>query len=115
MMKKIPRLSVLGAAAYLALAAMSGIAQDPSLEKRGANTKQGPDPNALGYDETPMLPGPPYRVHDRNRPHPRVVNTSPRPGDPPSDAIVLFNGKDLSHWTAARRGNVNNVTGVAEP
>ena len=47
-MKKIPKLSVLGAAAYLALAAMSGIAQDLSWEKQGANTKQGPDPNALG-------------------------------------------------------------------
>jgi len=97
-MKIIPGLSVLGAAVYLALAAMSGIAQDPSREKQGTNTKKGPDPNALGYEDTPMLPGLTYRVHDSKRPHPRVVSTPSRLGDPPSDAMVLFNGKDLSHW-----------------
>jgi hypothetical protein len=68
------------------------------------------DPHALGYDNTPMLPGLPYRVHDINRPHPRIVETPPRPGDPPSDAIVLFNGKDLSQWNAGRRRN-----SIAEP
>jgi len=54
--------------------------------------------------ETPMLPGQPWRVHDPKRPVPRVVT----PGEPfshgappPSDAIVLFDGKDLSKW----RGN----------
>jgi hypothetical protein len=54
----------------------------------------------LGFDDTPMLPGQPYHVHDYKRPHPQVVTPSPRPGGPPSDAIVLFDGKDLSKWTA---------------
>lgn len=58
-----------------------------------------PKPNHdLGFDETPMLPGLPYHVHDYKRPHPPVVTPSDRPGGPPSDAIVLFDGKDLSKW-----------------
>jgi hypothetical protein len=32
-----------------------------------------------------------------------------RPGDPPSDAIMLFNGKDLSQWMVAKRGNANTA------
>ncbi len=53
----------------------------------------------LGYDDTPMLPGLPYRVHDIKRPHPRVVAPGAHPGGAPSDALVLFDGSDLSHWT----------------
>jgi hypothetical protein len=56
----------------------------------------------LGYTDTPMLPGLPYRVHDPSRPHPPVVTPSSLPGGAPSDAIVLFDGKDLSKWTAAK-------------
>jgi hypothetical protein len=54
----------------------------------------------LGFEDTPMLPGLPYHVHDDRRPHPALVTPSDVPGGPPSDAIVLFNGKDLSAWTA---------------
>jgi 3-keto-disaccharide hydrolase len=59
--------------------------------------------NDLGYTDTPMLPGLPYRVHDPARPHPAVVTPSALPGGAPSDALVLFDGKDLSHWTTARQ------------
>jgi hypothetical protein len=52
----------------------------------------------LGYTDTPMLPGFPYHVHDPVRPHPRIVTPAPQSGGAPSDAIVLFDGKDLSHW-----------------
>jgi len=57
----------------------------------------------LGYDDTPMLPGQPWRVHDSTRPQPRVVTpgtagTARKPGTPPSDAVVLFDGTDLSRW-----------------
>ncbi len=52
----------------------------------------------LGYTDTPMLPGLPYHVHDPARPHPPVVT----PGPVPSDAIVLFDGKDLSKWTFSK-------------
>ena len=32
-------------------------------------------------------------------PQPRVVTPGKMPGDPPSDAVVLFDGKDMSQWT----------------
>ena len=60
----------------------------------------------LGFDDTPMLPGLPYHVHDYNRPHPPVVTPSDRPGGAPSDAVVLFDGKDLSKW----RGQRSSIT-----
>ena len=53
------------------------------------------------YDDTPMLPGGKWRVHDGDRPQPRVVDpgsTPDAPGRPPSDAVVLFDGTDLSGW-----------------
>ncbi|MFH1568060.1 MAG: DUF1080 domain-containing protein [Gemmatimonadota bacterium] len=57
----------------------------------------------LGYDDTPMLPGQRWRVHDSTRPQPRVVtpgtaSTARQPGLPPSDAAILFDGADLSKW-----------------
>jgi hypothetical protein len=46
-----------------------------------------------------------YKMHDWNRPRPPVVDpgtasTQDMPGRPPSDATVLFDGKDLSQWCA---------------
>lgn len=54
-----------------------------------------------GYNDTPMLPWCGYRVHDPDRPAPKRINPGPAPersAPPPSDAIVLFDGKDLSRW-----------------
>jgi len=56
-----------------------------------------------GYKDTPMLPGGKWHVHDSDRPHPPVVtpgtsSTPDTPGKAPSDAIVLFDGTDLSRW-----------------
>jgi hypothetical protein len=57
----------------------------------------------VGYTDTPMLPGLPYHVHDPARPHPVVVTPAAQLGGAPSDATVLFDGKDLSQWTPARQ------------
>ncbi|MCX6620273.1 MAG: DUF1080 domain-containing protein, partial [Acidobacteria bacterium] len=58
----------------------------------------------IGYSDTPVLPGQKWKVHDIDRPRPRMVTPGVKPGDPPSDAIVLFNGKDLSHWMSRKKG-----------
>ncbi|NLH73311.1 MAG: DUF1080 domain-containing protein [Verrucomicrobia bacterium] len=51
------------------------------------------------------LAQPGFLGHDRTRPLPPVVNpgypsTPDKPGKAPSDAIVLFDGTDLSQWVA---------------
>lgn len=58
--------------------------------------------NAQGYNDTPMLPGGHWRVHDSRRPQPTIVT----PGEmttsgimsAPSDATILFDGKGLGKW-----------------
>ena len=52
----------------------------------------------LGFTDTPILPHQKWHVHDPARPYPRVVTPGAAPGLPPSDAAVLFDGKDLSKW-----------------
>ena len=85
------RLMLAIAAATLPLLFTQISAQTP---KKGEN-------HDLGFKDTPMLPGLPYHVHDSDRPHPKVVTPAAEPGGPPSDAIVLFDGHDLSHWESA--------------
>lgn len=62
--------------------------------------------DGLGYTDTPRLPGSPWRVHDRQRPQPTSVEPGSKPGDPPADALVLFDGGDLSQWEG---GDVKGV------
>jgi len=67
---------------------------------------RGPNGEVWGYSDTAFNPGSRWRIHDPDRPQPPVVT----PGEtvsipPPSDAIVLFGGKDLSAWvTRGREG-----------
>jgi hypothetical protein len=69
----------------------------------------------LGYSDTPIIPGTKWHVHDGDRPQPPIVT----PGEsfshnaaPPSDAVALFDGKDLSKWQMSNgqpaRWNVAN-------
>lgn len=64
-----------------------------------------PSPGQQVQEQPAMIPGLPWRIHDANRPQPPVVKPPARPGGPPSDAIVLFDGTDLSRW------GVRNQTG----
>ncbi len=50
-----------------------------------------------------------WPIHDESRPVPKVITPGTesgqdQPGTPPSDAIVLFDGKDLSKWASEKGG-----------
>jgi 3-keto-disaccharide hydrolase len=62
------------------------------------------DPSQTGYDDTPLIPGQPWRVHDSARPWPPTVSPGVEPRLPPSDAVVLFDGADLSSWLSFASG-----------
>jgi hypothetical protein len=54
----------------------------------------------------------PWAIHDRNRPQPPLVqpgsfSSQEQPGQPPSDAIILFDGTDatLTNWIADKQPN----------
>ena len=58
----------------------------------------------VGYDDTQQLPGQRWRVHDKDRPNPPVIDPGPAPTKPapaPSDAVVLFDGADTDAWQHA--------------
>jgi len=67
-------------------------------------------PPAAPPQAAPSVTLPPWGPqHDRNAPQPAVVDpgtasTQTEAGKPPSDATVLFNGKDLSNWESDKGG-----------
>jgi uncharacterized iron-regulated protein len=61
-----------------------------------------------GYTDTPYLPGSKWRVHDRDRPQPPLVTPGREPGQPPADAIVLFDGRNLDQWTGGKPGGIED-------
>ena len=67
----------------------------------------------VGYSDTPVLPGQKWKVHDIDRPRPRQVTPGTN-GAPPSDAIVLFDGRDLSHWDCKKGGKLAPATWKVE-
>jgi hypothetical protein len=82
-------LKTLCASGALAVCCFGGLVSQSSAEDKP------------GYTDTPMLPSGKWHVHDPNRPVPPIVTPGSEfsHGAPPtSDAIVLFNGKDLSQW-----------------
>ncbi len=46
-----------------------------------------------------------YKQHSKQRKRPPRVSARPMTLQPPSDAVVLFDGDDLSKWTSLKGGN----------
>jgi hypothetical protein len=72
----------------------------------------------FGYKDTPIQPWSGFHVHDPDRPVPKRVtpgdaSTQDKPGTAPSDAIVLFDGTDLSRWQPADWKLENGYTEAA--
>jgi hypothetical protein len=80
------------------------------LAMMSVSCSQQTSPPAVQQQATPSVVLPPWGVqHDRNAPQPPVItpgeaSTQAQPGKPPSDAIILFNGKDLSGWESVNGG-----------
>ena len=45
-----------------------------------------------------------FSVHDTSRPNPPVVTPPAQLGQPPSDAVILFDGTGLSQWKSDKGG-----------
>lgn len=87
---------------FRVLATMAGIASlTPTSILQAADLVHAKDGSGVyGYKDTPKLPWCGYLVHDPDRPAPMRVNPGPAtpPVPTPADAVVLFNGNDLSRW-----------------
>ena len=96
------RLSIL----ILLAAALAAQQLAEAPKKKGPSIPKSAGDDVRGYNDTPRLPDQKWKVHDMDRPRPPKVapaRQSPFPA-PPADAIVLFNGRDLSHWVQRVRG-----------
>ncbi|MFV1968045.1 MAG: DUF1080 domain-containing protein [Pirellulaceae bacterium] len=96
----VTRTSILSAIAVLGISLMLGSAAHAQKAKL-VDAKNGS--GVFGYKHTPIQPWSGFHVHDPDRPEPaRITPGSPgtqaKAGTAPSDAIVLFDGKDLSQW-----------------
>jgi len=83
--------------------------QVPQRGGRGGGAQgtpvSGPNGEVWGFTDTAFNPNSRWRIHDADRPQPPAVTPGETVSIPaPSDATVLFNGKDLSQWVT-RGGN----------
>src|SRR6476619_6669448 len=77
----------------------------PAAQKKAPGIPASAGDDVRGYNDTPQIPGQKWKVHDMARPRPQKVTPAPYVMEqPPSDAIVLFDGKDLSKWEQVARG-----------
>lgn len=77
------------------LIALPLLAANPTIAAEHVLGKDG----VPGFKDTELVPGTQWHKHDPDRPQPPVV-TPGKAGGAPSDAIVLFDGRDLSQFEA---------------
>lgn len=101
-MSRSRALSVRTAALILAAAALLGASMPQNQVPPLVRSKDG---RAVGYTDTPLLAwtSRPFHKHDPERPVPADVtpgmpSTQDKPGTAPSDAIVLFDGRNTDKW-----------------
>ncbi|MCI0363844.1 MAG: DUF1080 domain-containing protein, partial [Phycisphaerales bacterium] len=99
------------AAVLAGFVALAGCTADSHAQEKAKKKSNRTTP--VGYDDTPFLPDGKWRVHDIKRPHPPIVTPGAEPSQPPSDAIVLFDGKDLSRWASYGPGRARRQIGPA--
>ncbi|MEM7383823.1 MAG: DUF1080 domain-containing protein [Verrucomicrobiota bacterium] len=89
-MKQFFLTAIMATASIVAL----GADDDPLIKAKDGS-------GVYGYKHTPKLPWCEWLVHDPDRPAPpKMKPGTPVPSTPaPADAVVLFDGKDLSQWT----------------
>jgi hypothetical protein len=98
------------AAATALLSAQQAQTQQPAVGAPGQTHEMAGD-DIRGYSDTPQLPNQKWKVHDMERPRPPKVTPGPYLNEaPPADAIILFDGRDLSQWVQTVRGG-----GTQEP
>jgi hypothetical protein len=110
------RRASVAACAALLLSTLLGISGSPKAETPaidGGSGQQSPAAPAAGQPQAdPSLPAgrggrggrgdgglPPMNPIDENAPPPPLATPGKLPGEPPSDAVVLFDGTDVSQWT----------------
>src|SRR6476661_167144 len=71
----------------------------PSVQARQNPAPQNPQTPAAGANQ-PAKPGP--KDTEVWEPVPPIVTPGPANSDPPSDAIVLFDGKNLDQWVSVK-------------
>lgn len=80
-MKTVARLSIALAAVAVALPVRAALYGDPPDERHA------------------------WAVHDMNRPRPAVVVPGAAVGQPPADAVILFDGTSLDAWVSEKDGS----------
>jgi len=97
-----------GPLAILGAFAMTWCSCSSPSQTNGPTGAGGAAERIEGFKDTPMLPGGKWHMHDPDRPQPPVVTPGAAfsQGAPaPSDAEMLFDGKDLSKWQSENGRN----------
>lgn len=92
---------------WIVAAALTAIAANLALAQDKPKPKEIVIDGIAGFQDTPMQPDGKWHVHDPARPQPPLVTpgaTFSQNANPPSDAVVLFDGKDLSRWRDKKTG-----------